>query len=53
MHAALLPTFVFFALTGLLWYLRPDPNTWLFGSLFLACLWGALFMRLITRERPK
>jgi FtsH-binding integral membrane protein len=53
MQAILLSTCVFFALTGLLWYLRPDPNLWLLGSLFLTCVWGVLFMRLITKEQPK
>lgn len=53
MPAVLLSSVVFFALTGLLWYLRPGPNIWLFGSLFLACVWGVLFMRLITKEQPK
>jgi uncharacterized membrane protein AbrB (regulator of aidB expression) len=43
-------TAVFFILQGTLWYLRPNPDIWLLGSLFLGILWGFGFMRLITRD---
>lgn len=43
-------TVIFFILDGILWYQRPNPNVWLFGSLFLGVLWGFGFMRLITRD---
>jgi hypothetical protein len=44
---------VFFLLTGMLWYVRPNPHVWLFGSLILGIGWGAAFMRLITRPGVK
>jgi hypothetical protein len=44
---------VFLILNGLLWYQRPNPHVWLFGSLFLGLGWGVLFMRLITRDGGK
>ena len=53
MAAMFLLTAAFFGLTGLLWYHRPDPDIWLFGSLVLFSVWGVLFMQLITKERPK
>jgi hypothetical protein len=34
---------------GVLWSMRPDPSVWLAGSIMLGLLWGAAFMRLITR----
>jgi hypothetical protein len=34
---------------GVLWSMRPDPGVWLAGSIVLGLLWGATFMRLITR----
>ena len=43
-------TVIFLILEGALWYQRPSPNVWLFGSLFLGILWGFGFMRLITRD---
>jgi hypothetical protein len=44
-------TLVFFVFDGILWYQRPNPNVWLFGSLFLGIFWTFGFMRLITRDR--
>lgn len=41
-------TVIFFILSGLLWYERPTPGLWLFGSLVLGGVWGAVFLRLIT-----
>jgi len=43
-------TAAFLVLHGLLWYARPAPGLWLAGSLLLGVLWGAAFLRLITRE---
>ena len=43
-------TLVYFLLTGALWYVRPNPQVWLFGSLALAIGWGAVFLRLITKH---
>ena len=42
-------TVAFLGLTGGLWYVRPNPHAWLFGSLFLGIAWAVVFMRLITR----
>lgn len=44
-------TAAFVILDGVLWYERPSPNIWLFGSLVLGGAWGVGFMRLITRDR--
>ncbi|HZP70430.1 MAG TPA: hypothetical protein VFB29_10845 [Pseudolabrys sp.] len=44
-------TIVFLVLDALLWYQRPNPHLWLFGSLFLGGLWGAGFLWLITRRK--
>jgi hypothetical protein len=44
-------TLVFFVFDGILWYQRPNPNVWLFGSLFLGIFWAFGFMRLITHDR--
>ena len=43
-------TLVFFLLSGALWYVRPNPHVWLFGSVALGIGWGAAFMWLITRR---
>ena len=43
-------TVLFMILTGSLWYSRPNPHVWLFGSLALGCGWGYAFFRLITRD---
>jgi hypothetical protein len=45
-------TLIFFVLTGVLWYQRPNPHVWLFGSLFLGVVWGGGFLHLITRGKP-
>lgn len=44
-------TLIFLVLFGLLWYERPNPTIWLFGSIFLGAIWGGIFLRLITRIR--
>lgn len=36
-------TLVFLVLTGVLWYQRPNPHVWLFGSVFLGVVWGWRF----------
>jgi hypothetical protein len=46
-------TLVFFLLSGPLWYVRPNPHVWLFGSAALGIGWGAAFMWLIIRRRGK
>jgi hypothetical protein len=46
-------TLVFFFLSGSLWYMRPNPHVWLFGTLALGIGWGAAFMWLVTRQRRK
>ena len=43
-------TLIFFVLSGALWYQRPNPHVWLFGSLFLGVVWGGAFLHLITRK---
>jgi hypothetical protein len=43
-------TLVILILTGVLWYERPNPHVWLFGSIALGVAWGAAFLLLITRE---
>ena len=44
-------TLIFLVLSGVLWYQRPNPHVWLFGSLFLGIVWGGVFLRLISREK--
>lgn len=46
-------TLVFFFLSGALWYVRPNPHVWLFGSIVLGIGWGAAFMWLISRQGGK
>jgi hypothetical protein len=41
-------TLIFLVLNGFLWYVRPNANLWLFGSLCLGGIWGFVFLRLIT-----
>ena len=43
-------TLIFMGLNGVLWYQKPNPHLWLFGSLFLGVVWGVVFLRLITHE---
>jgi hypothetical protein len=45
-------TLIFFVLSGVLWYQRPNPHVWLFGSLFLSVAWGGGFLHLISRATP-
>ena len=40
---------IFFILNGVLWYQRPNPHVWLFGSIFIGVAWGGAFLHLITR----
>ena len=46
-------TLVFFLLSGALWYVRPNPHVWLFGSVALGIGWGTAFMWLITKRGGK
>ena len=46
-------TLIFFLLTGALWYVRPNPHFWLFGTLALGIGWGTAFMWLITGRGGK
>lgn len=41
-------TLIFLILNGFLWWERPTPNVWLFGSLAIGGAWGAVFLRLVT-----
>lgn len=50
--AIVILTLTYFILTGVLWYHRPNPHVWLFGSLFLSVVWGGVFQHLITRGTP-
>ncbi len=43
-------TLAFFVLNALLWYARPTGGVWLFASVVLGVIWGAIFLRLITTE---
>jgi len=43
-------TIAFLILNGLLWYVRPNGTLWLVGAIVLGVIWGAIFMRLITKE---
>ena len=43
-------TLAFFVLNGLLWSVRPTGGVWLLASVVLGVIWGAIFLRLITRE---
>jgi hypothetical protein len=43
-------TVSFGILSGSLWYYRPNPHIWLFGSVALGCGWSYAFFRLITRQ---
>jgi hypothetical protein len=47
--AVILLSAVFLGLNALLWCYRPSQDVWLSASLFLGIVWGALFMRLITK----
>ncbi len=41
---------LFVLLNGGLWYVRPNPHVWLFGSISLGALWFFAFLRTITRN---
>ena len=43
-------TLAFLVLNALLWYSRPNGSLWLLGSIVLGVIWGAVFLRLITKE---
>ncbi|MGB2588268.1 MAG: hypothetical protein WBC72_19365, partial [Pseudolabrys sp.] len=43
-------TLAYLLLSGALWYVRPNPHVWLFGSLALWIGWGYVFLRLITKH---
>ena len=43
-------TLAYLLLSGALWYVRPNPHVWLFGSLALWIGWGAVFLRLISKH---
>jgi hypothetical protein len=40
----LIVSLVFFLLSGVLWYVRPNPHVRLFGSLVLGIGWGRSFL---------
>jgi hypothetical protein len=44
---------IFFILIGVLWYQRPNPHVWLFGSIVIGVVWGGAFLHLITRGTAK
>lgn len=44
-------TIVWFALVGLLWYLRPGDITWFAGSMALGIAYFAAFFFYVTRSR--
>ena len=41
----------FLAAHGVLWTVQPEGAWWLAGSIGLALIWGAAFLKLITREK--
>lgn len=50
--AIVILTAIVLSLNGILWYLRPSGDIWLFGSLFLGIIWGLMFLRLIPGSKP-
>jgi quinol-cytochrome oxidoreductase complex cytochrome b subunit len=52
MHApAVAGTILWFALVGLLWYVRPGEIAWFVGSLALGAIYFTAFFWYVTRRR--
>jgi len=46
-------TAAFLAGHGILWTVQPEGAWWFAGSIALTLIWGAVFLKLITREKAK